>query len=256
MRFPVIFTSACLAFFISSSLTAVSSQIKKTAPPNTTLEKSASNPTTSTVISKPPVNKLAAFINSDVEKAVLEELNLARRDPQNYAGYLEEFRKLYKGNTIYNKNFVRIETFEGVAAVDEAIAFLKTASPVEPYKFSDGLNKAAQAQLADLIENSSLGHTGKDGSDLPTRLAKFGKVTGRNAENIAFYAESPRNIVIRMIIDDGLKTRNHRKNLFSTELKLIGIAFGKGKSGEGLCVLDFAAAFAENGKPSSTVMEF
>lgn len=264
MKFSLNLSVICLVLIVSVYPASICSQTKKTASPKATptpvkpANTQAAKPsqTIAPTNPKPPIKQPEKFANSDMEKAVLEELNLARRDPQNYVRYLEEYRKLYKGNTIFNPNFERIETNEGTAAVDEAIAFLKTLSPVESYKFSDGLNKAAAVQLGDLIENSSLGHTSKDGSDLPTRLARFGKATGRNAENIAFYAASPRNIVMRMIIDDGLKTRGHRKNVFSSDLKLVGIAYGKGKSGEGLCVVDFAANFTEHGKPSTTVLEF
>jgi uncharacterized protein YkwD len=80
---------------------------------------------------------------------------------------------------------------------------------------------------------------------LKTRLAKYGSAGSKTGENIVFYTEAPRNIVLQMIIDDGVKNRMHRKNLFSPNFKLTGISFGKGKTGEGLCVINFVDSFME-----------
>lgn len=180
-----------------------------------------------------------------MEIAVLEEINLARSDPQKYVVFLEEYKKLFKGNVVYLPGFLRVQTNEGKTPVEEAIEYLKTLPKLKPFTFSNSLNKAANLQLADLIADSTIGHTGRDGSDLKTRLKRFGMVGELYAENIAYYADTAREIVLTMIVDDGVKSRNHRKNVFSQNLRLIGIAFGKGKTGEGLCVADFTDYFIE-----------
>lgn len=182
---------------------------------------------------------------NSVEKAVLNEINTARKNPQIYIGYLEEYRKLFKGNTVYYPNNVSLQTTEGVVAVDDAISYLKTLSKLEPYKFSDGLAKPARTQLTDLMENNSLGHFGKDGSNVPKRLARFGILPLVYAENIVYYVDLPKEIVMTMIIDDGIASRGHRKNLFSRSFRMVGIAYGKGKENEGLCVTVFADFFRE-----------
>jgi hypothetical protein len=64
------------------------------------------------------------------ERAVLEELNLARTRPAEYAGYLEEHKRNFKGPLIVVVDGRRIKTVEGITAVDEAIAFLKRTPPV------------------------------------------------------------------------------------------------------------------------------
>ena len=101
-------------------------------------------------------------------------------------------------------------------------------------------------QLTDLMENDKLGHRGKNGSDLSARMAKFGSFGNINAENISYYAQDPRQIVLMMIVDDGVKSRSHRKNIFSSVLTVVGIAFGKGNVGQGLCVVDFADRFSDS----------
>lgn len=185
---------------------------------------------------------------SALEKAVLAEINFARENPQEYVKFLEEYKKLFKGNTVYLSNFLRIETKEGTAVVDEAIEFIKQQPKLSPYTFSDGLNLAAAAHMKDLSENFRLGHKGKDGSLPPVRLNRFGKVTGALSENIAYFTETARDIVISWILDDGTPNRAHRKNIFSPKFKRIGISAGKTKNGEGLCIIDLAESFSDHGK--------
>lgn len=181
--------------------------------------------------------------SADIEQGVLSELNNIRTNPQSYIPYLEEYKKLFKGK---NVDFPKVTmlTFEGTAAVDEAIKFLKGASKLEPFSHSNGLSKAAKVQLADLMQNYSLGHIGKDGSNVPKRVARFGK-GGKLAENIMNMFDNPRDIVMHWIIDDGQKGRGHRKNIFDKSFKQIGLAFGNGQKNDPITVTVFADKFTE-----------
>ena len=184
-------------------------------------------------------------LSTDISQAILNEINAARANPQSFIPYLESYRATFKGNMAHYPNGKRVTTIEGTAVIDEAISYLKTLSKLPPYAMSKGLLTAANSQVTDLMENSALGHYGKDGSDLPTRLKKFGLYGTLTAENITYYAPLARDIVMTMIIDDGVKSRGHRKNIFSANFKQIGPAFGQSKKGENLCVLIFADSFKE-----------
>ena len=191
---------------------------------------------------------LAQTSSSEIEQSILNELNEARANPQTYITYLEEHKKKFKGSRADYPDFV-METFEGTAAVDEAIKFLKKQSKLAPLTFSEALSKPAKLQLNDLIENPTLGHKGKDGSNLPKRLSKFGiKPTSHYAENIMQDANLPRQIVLWLIIDDGVKDRGHRKNIFDKAFKQVGISYGLAKNGRGVSVMVFAGTFIETAK--------
>ena len=139
-------------------------------------------------------------------------------------------------------------TFEGTKAVDEAIKFLKSTPKLEPFQYSNGLAKPAKLQLNDLMENYSLGHIGKDGSNVPKRVARFGKGGKLYAENIMNMFSNPREIVMQLIIDDGLKGRGHRKNIFNKTFKHVGVAFGYGPKNDPISVMVFADSFVETVK--------
>jgi hypothetical protein len=59
---------------------------------------------------------------------------------------------------------VTYTTTEGVAAVDEAIAFLNEASPIAPLGREDGMDLACKDHVEDQGETGSTGHFGIDNS--------------------------------------------------------------------------------------------
>lgn len=183
---------------------------------------------------------------AEIEQAIFTELNNVRTNPQSFIPYLEEYKKLFKGKNVDYPN-VMILTFEGTKAVNEAIDFLKKSPKLEPFQYSSGLSKPAKLQLTDLMENYSLGHTGKDGSTVPKRVARYGK-GGKLAENSMNLFNDPREIIMHLIIDDGLKGRGHRKNIFNKTFKQVGIAFGYGQKNDPISVMVFADSFIETTK--------
>ena len=47
------------------------------------------------------------------------------------------------------------------------------------------------------------------------------------------------------IIDDGVKDRGHRKNIFDPAFRVVGAHSGGHQDYEWMCVLDFAGAYKE-----------
>ena len=60
-----------------------------------------------------------------------------------------------------------------------------------------------------------VGHHGCDGSDAGSRISRYGVVAQGWAENIAYGQRSARAIVVALIVDDGMRGRDHRRNIFS-----------------------------------------
>jgi len=186
----------------------------------------------------PPPDSKARY--SKMELAVVEEINAARKNPQKFAVYLEQYKKATKGNLVSLPNRIPRRTVEGVTVFEEASVELKSVSALDALEISERLSDAAQMQLKDLQEDSTLGHKGKNGSNLKSRLMHFGGVDGKAAENICHRGETAHDVAMTFIIDDGVKSRMHRKNVFSPTFKLIGVACGSGKNNESLCVTVFA----------------
>jgi len=188
----------------------------------------------------------AAARDQDMAGQVLAEINLARTAPRSYAGYLREFRSLFHGKYyLLPGNTTRMQTNEGVKAVDEAIKVLSSQKPLSPLAWSDGL-AAAAAELADEQgQSGGLGHNGSQSHGMQERIERHGKWLRNIAENIGYGPTDARMMVMQLIIDDGVPDRGHRKNTFSAAFDTAGVACGSHPRFGNMCVIDFAGGFRE-----------
>lgn len=175
------------------------------------------------------------------ERAVLGELNLARTRPSEYAQYVEEHKRNFRGPL-----FVLIDgrkttrTVEGFKAVDEAIALLQSTTPVPALSASRSLTLAARDHVKDIGPRAMTGHAGADGSQPIDRIRRYGTPRTASGEVITFGSVSARSIVVQLIVDDGVPGRDHRKNIFEPDFRVAGIAIGPHRTYEQVCVIDFA----------------
>ncbi len=183
---------------------------------------------------------------SVLEAGVLREMNLARTEPRRYAEFLEERRRYYRGNRFERPGEIAIITNEGVGAVDEAIEFLRRVKPVGALRPSQGLSRAAQDHVRDQGPSGRLGHIGEDGSRMCDRANHYGTWSGKVGENISYGQSDARNVVVQLIIDDGLTDRGHRENIFDPEFRVVGVACGEHSRYRAMCVTTFAAGYAES----------
>lgn len=182
---------------------------------------------------------------SAMERGVLEEINVARTNPLKYAEFAKDLRKSMAGRMIKRPGKPTILTREGIAAVDEAIGFLRSVQPVTALSPSRGLSMAARDHVRDQGPKGTTGHEGSDGSQINHRADRYGKWTAVIAENISYGAETPREHVLALIIDDGISSRSHRKNIFNPTLHMIGIAIGPHAKFRTMCVMDVAGGYKE-----------
>ena len=186
--------------------------------------------------------------------AVIREMNLARQNPGLYAAVIEEVRARMNGNSMVLPGGTRIRTKEGTAAVDEAIRFLRNAQPQAPLTYSPGLSKAAADHCADQA-GGGFGHTGRDASRAGERMSRYGTFSGSWGENISYGKSSARDVVIALIVDDGLRARKHRQNIFNPNFNFAGAAFGRHARFGTMCSMDFAGGYAERGQgPANTLV--
>ncbi len=106
------------------------------------------------------------------------------------------------------------------------------------------MTKAAKDHANDIGPKGITGHTGSDGSSMTSRLDRYGKWMGKCGENICFGGKTGVDIIVQLIIDDGVATRGHRNNIFSKDYKVTGISAAKHSSYEICCVLDYASEFS------------
>ena len=190
----------------------------------------------------------AAVDLQTLDDAVAAEVNFARTQPQAYAETLKPFRALFHGKLVKVPSHVhQIRTDEGVAAVDEAIAFLERQAPLRPLSPNPVLASSAADHMRDQGPTGDIGHTGADGSILPGRIERYGVWVGVIAEDIGYGYDTGPEVVRQLIVDDGVADRGHRVNIFNPRLRLLGVACGPHKVYQTMCVLDFGSDVRPNG---------
>lgn len=190
------------------------------------------------------VSFAAASDSSGSAAAVVRELNLARQNPAHYAALAQEMRNTYNGRYVTLPGGTRIYTKEGSRALDEAIRFLRSAAPLPPLAYSAGMSRGAADHCADQARGG-FSHTGRDGSSPDARMSRYGSWGVGWGENISYGKTSARDIVLALIIDDGLRARKHRKNIFNAKFNFVGAAFGPHARFGSVCTMDFAGAYVE-----------
>ncbi|HUO22195.1 MAG TPA: CAP domain-containing protein [Caulobacteraceae bacterium] len=177
-----------------------------------------------------------------LDNAVAAELNFARMHPQAYAQTLAPYRREFHGKLVKAPGHATlIRTDEGVAAVDEAIAYLKKQAPLDALGPSAVLAGSAEDHVLDQGPSGQIGHTGTDGSILPERIDRRGQWVGLIAEDIGYGYATGREVVRQLIVDDGVADRGHRVNIFNRRLRLMGVACGPHQRYGLMCVIDFGS---------------
>jgi len=180
---------------------------------------------------------------SKEEQDLFNEINQVRAHPELYVTYLKKMRPLFVGK-VYKKT---LETQEGWAAVEDAIAYLLTLKAQSPFTMSQGLNKAAAAHIKDQGKSGSTGHmTTRSGAMIEDRVKPFGTWEGTIGENLTYGRESARERVLTWLIDDGFATRGHRKRVMSADYLVAGLSCGKHPEYEKMCCLTLAGGFVDS----------
>jgi uncharacterized protein YkwD len=184
---------------------------------------------------------------SPAEKDVILEMNKVRADPKKYAElYIKPMLQynwggpfgvnsyLAPGETVYTS------TNEGKNGVQSCINDLSRRQSMSPLLPARGLFLAAKDHANDTGPKGITGHTGSDGSSMGQRINRYGKWDGSTGENISYGHNSGRDIVVQLLIDDGVSNRGHRNNILNKSFKYAGAAIGSHSNFTYLCVIDYA----------------
>lgn len=187
--------------------------------------------------------KNAAYL-SDLEKQVILELNKVRSNPKQYAEeYMKDLRASFEGRVFFYPGQIPVKTQEGISPLNECIQVLLKTAPMPILNPAEGLAQASAELASDQQKHGGIGHIAKNGSTPQKRIEKYGEWDICSAEDITYGSFEARQIVIFLLIDDGVPDRAHRKNILNPCFKFAGAAYGTHPSYQSMCVIDYAGEY-------------
>lgn len=181
---------------------------------------------------------------TEFQKQVIFELNKARSNPKRFAEeYMEDLRVCYEGNLFIYPGRDPVKTKEGIAPLNECILVLLKTKPVPVLQPAEGLTEASAELVADQQKHGGIGHIASDGSTPQKRIEKYGSWDICSAEDISYGISDAREIVMTLLIDDGVPGRGHRENILNPCFRFAGVADGKHPAYQTLCAIDYAGEY-------------
>lgn len=178
--------------------------------------------------------------SQNISYQVFQELNVLRRNPVQYTAKLRNHLSKFRGNLIHNSSGPLIRTQEGPSAVQECIDCLLKTSPLPEFTWSSELALAAQDHCDDCGPAGVFGHTGANGSTMDDRISRHCNWEVTIGENISYGTDTAEDIVIQLMVDDGVPSRGHRINILKPSFRCVGIGFGPHSQMRTICTMDFA----------------
>jgi uncharacterized protein YkwD len=181
---------------------------------------------------------------SGLEKDVLLEMNMVRTDPKKYAElYIKPKTAYFQGNLYTEPGKGTWRTYEGIRSVNECIRVLSASRGAGILQPERGLSLAARDHVLDTGPAGLRGHTGKNGSTLTQRISRHGRWDTFCGENISYGCYTGREILLQLLIDDGVSSRGHRRNIMDGRFTRAGVSAGPHKRSGYMCVIDYAAVY-------------
>jgi uncharacterized protein YkwD len=175
------------------------------------------------------------------------EHNNLRTNPSYFIQILEEDIKSFKNLILFRPGNQPIQTYEGISAYVEAIEFLKKQHSVNELTRSSYLEEAATLHAKDSGANGLVSHESSEGRKLSERIEDLCEWSEIIGENVDFGSKTAINLLIALLVDDGVKGRPHRAHLFNRNYNYIGIGVSAHKLHGNITVIDYAGQVRAKG---------
>lgn len=186
-----------------------------------------------------------------LEQEVLNEMNLARTDPSGYVtSRLEPLKTTSSIHTQYSTTFLTV--------LDECIAEMNAMSALPALQWGGRLRMSAMEWVNIQGAGTEREDHGHD-KNLQARVSKYCNWTSMG-ENLSYGYLTAQDIVIALIVDDGVADRGHRYNIldYAPKNKTMagtfthaGVAIGDhGYYGTmAMCAINYAGGYSEPSLP-------
>lgn len=185
----------------------------------------------------------------EMKQKLIYEINRLRAEPNSYIHILNEYLSSFDANILRRGDGIQIETTEGANAYIEAISFLKKAKPLNTLTYDSRLGQAAEDHAQELGQNGFFSSLSSNGDNPAERIEKYCEWEGFCCENLDAGSISATEVIVSLLVDDGVPERINRQNLFQEEIKFFGIAVANHKLYNTIVVMDFVGDIRDMGQP-------
>jgi uncharacterized protein YkwD len=232
-----------LSSSLSNSLSSGSADTSSGTAIRTDPNRRASQDTTNWDIVALDTAKDADYLTG-LEKDVILEMNMARSNPKKYAElYIQPRLRYYSGNNYSVPGQITIVTQEGRKAVDNCISAMSRMQTAPLLTPELGLSLGAKDHTSDQGKTGQTGHDGSDRSDPFIRINRYGGGFSTAGENLAYGSTTGRDIIVDLLIDDGVPSRGHRTNIMNKGFTQSGVAFGTHPQYRTMCTITYAKGY-------------
>lgn len=156
----------------------------------------------------------------------VELVNNLRRDPKSIIPDLEEQVKCVDDNKILRLPGAEcaIQMNDGKIAYEKAIEVLKELEPQPEINMNKSLNGIAKEYLEEI---KKAGDNDVAESVFDNILKKYGKYKGRLYSISEFGGDSPKQVLINLLIQDGKDEKTNCKNITNKDFHEIGLSFSE-----------------------------
>lgn len=175
--------------------------------------------------------KSCKYLSEDEQQVILL-VNLARTQPHYFSKVM---LAMWFENTADRMLFAQMCSIEYSSSL---IKDLENCPPLSPLLSEKRLYKYA------MIHAQKIGQKGRTGHGRYYNYSFLERMQGLNkhrnvAENCSYGCKKPIDIVMQLLLDDGVPSLGHRKNILKKSYKEIGISIQPHKKYEWNCVMDF-----------------
>jgi len=173
---------------------------------------------------------------------------LAKANTAKDATYLTEDGKLVVlimniariNGPLFVKNILNNQSNDNSSAnFQSLISDLNKTKDLNPFFPASGLSKAAKFHAIDMGDKGTTGHKSSDGTATFVRIRKYAQGSSM-AENCSYGYSDPLEIVLQLLIDEGVASLGHRKSILNQSYSFVGVSIQPHTAYGYNCVQDFS----------------
>ncbi|HNX65367.1 MAG TPA: CAP domain-containing protein [Bacteroidales bacterium] len=174
----------------------------------------------------------AKYLSTE-EKEVFRYLNLVRLNGKKFFdSFLDVYMK--HNNDLYSEKIKSNNSY--LISLKKDLSNINGLQPIYP---DERLFKAAEYHASDMGKKGTTGHNSSDGTGFFDRMKHFMGTEYYLSENCSYGYGDALDIVCNLLLDNGIPSLGHRKNILNPEQNMAGVSIRPHTVFETNCVIDF-----------------